>query len=249
MRCARAQASERASVGLCESRALRSQTMSRCFSSSVQAAIVVVMVVLAGGCATAPVHRPVGPPIGLNTFEVGAGAHGVLTEKEIGGGGNAWAVYQFVDRVDLIIRGHGAELFPLPGVDQEEDLIFGGSAGIRYRFPVFKTTEVGIELLGDYLHIGPISKPERFISGIVGFAASEEAFPGVWVYTDIEIGLAVPLQDQTGLPFAGFVEVPIGVAWQPLDWLVIMGEAGAFSPEVADGRPAGYLSISTAFHF
>src|SRR5690349_5292776 len=65
------------------------------------------------GCATAPVHRPIGPPIGAHALEAGVGGHGIISQDHIGGGGSTWGLYQFIDRADVLVRAHAAELVAL----------------------------------------------------------------------------------------------------------------------------------------
>jgi hypothetical protein len=216
-------------------------------SSFVVVGLAALLAFTAAGCVTAPVMRPVGPPP-VTTFETGVGAEGIVTQDSAGIGGILWGNASFTDGADIILRGHAAQVFPLEG-NGEQSTIAGGSAGVRLRFPIFPGTQFGVELLGDYLRIGPPSAVQRFASAIVGFSAAEEALPGLWLYTNVQLGLAVPLHANPTAPFQGIVEIPFGIVWSPVDWFMLIGEFAAFAPEIQNQRAGLVGTVGAGFRF
>jgi len=123
-----------------------------------------------------------------------------------------------------------------PGID----VLAGGSAGIRGRYRFSPTLMLGGEALVDYQ--ARTASGEHLIAGIVGFPVAEQAAPGLWVYTNPSIGLAIPLHDNPVAPFFGFQEIPLGVVWQPAPWLLVVGEGGFALP-----LNGGYGGVAVAF--
>ncbi len=198
------------------------------------------------GCATAPFFRPQGPPLDDKNFEIGVGPHAMFGQKEMGVGGGAWMHAEIVDDVELVARGHAADFFRYDGAPDPTDtanridVLFGGSAGIRGRYRFSETLMLGGEALVDYqMRTG---SGEHLIAGIVGFPVAEQAAPNVWVYTNPSIGLAIPLHENPTAPFFGFQEIPLGIVWRPLPWLLVVAEGGFALP-----LNGGYGGAAVAF--
>ncbi len=202
----------------------------------------VAMLALLGGCATAPFYRPMGPPMDNDVVECGIGAHADFGSDQMGVGTAGWLQAQVLPDFELVLRGHGTDFFSYAGTGQPfDDVLFGGSAGIRGIYHFSPTLLLGGEALVDYeQRTGP--EHEQLVSGIVGIPVAEAATPDLWVYTDISLGIAVPLNRDAAVPFFGFQEIPLGVAWRATPWLLVVGEGGVSLP--VNG---GYVGVAAAF--
>lgn len=199
------------------------------------------------GCATAPFFRPQGPPLDDKSFEIGVGPHAMFGRTEMGVGGGAWMHAEaWTEDIELVARAHAADFFRYDGQRDPNDdaspidVLYGGSAGLRGRYRFNETLMLGGEALIDFQ--SRTGSGEHLIAGIVGFPVAERAAPGFWVYTNPSIGLAIPLHDNPIAPFFGFQEIPLGVAWQPMDWLLVVGEGGFSLP-----LNGGYGGVAVAF--
>jgi hypothetical protein len=198
----------------------------------------------ASGCATAPFFRPQGPPLNDRVAEVGVGAHAAFGRDRMGVGTGGWLHAQVMPDVELVLRGHGTDFFRYDGAGRPlDDLLAGGSIGLRGRYRYSPTLLLGGELLLDY-QARTGESDEQLLSGIFGIPVAEEAAPGLWVYTNISLGIAVALHDNPAVPFFGFQEIPIGLSWQATDWLVIAAEGGFSLP-----LNGGYAGAAAAFRF
>lgn len=214
--------------------------------------VVVVVCCFFGGCASAPMYRPVSPPLDDKSFEAGAGVHGVIGEDVGGVGSAAWVQGQVAKDVMLVARGHFTELFPYKGVKGLlNDVQFGGAAGLRGIYRISDDLVLGGEGLADYqqLTTSADGNTEYFISGIAGFPIAERALPNLWVYVEPQLGAGYRfITDVDGayvdadVPFSGFMECPIGVVWQPVDWATVVVEGGFALPFTG-----GYLGAGAAF--
>lgn len=197
------------------------------------------------GCATAPFFRPMGPPLtDRQVVEAGIGPHVAFGREQMGVGTGAWFHTQVMPDVDLVLRGHGTDFFRYDGAGKPfADVLGGGSIGIRGRYRYLPTLLLGGELLLDY-EARSGENDEQLLSAIFGIPVAEEAAPGLWVYTNISLGVAVALHPDPLVPFFGFQEIPLGVAWQPTDWLVVVAEGGVSLP-----LNGGYGGAAAAFRF
>jgi hypothetical protein len=186
----------------------------------------------------------VGPPIGDKNVEMGVGIHGMIGKDQGGAGTVLWTADQVAPGFDVVARGHFAGLFNInpSAKSKSPDAVFGGNLGVRYRYPFTKTLLGGAELSLDYQQQGDFNTGTRLVSGIFGIPVAEQAFEGVWVYTQLNLGVAVPLQPNPPAPFFGFFEVPIGVAWQATPWLLVLAEGGTSIPVTG-----GYFGLACAF--
>jgi hypothetical protein len=191
------------------------------------------------GCATAPAYRPVGPPMLDAVFEGGVGVHGIAG-AEYGGGGTAlWATGQLTRDVALIARAHVADGVRWDGT--ASTLQWGASAGFRGTYVLRPSLLVGGDVSVDYLQLATSDGTlQQFASGIAAFPVAEEALPGLWVYVQPAIGAGFRFGD-VDVPFGGFTEMPIGVAWRALPWLLIVGEGGLSLP-----FSGGYVGVGAA---
>ena len=210
-------------------------------SHGARAVAAVACLLLASGCATAPFFRPMGPPLNDRVFEIGTGAHAMFGREEAGVGTGAWMHAEVVDDVELVGRGHFTEFIRYDGKDTAfDDVLTGGSLGLRGRYRYTETLLLGAEALVDYQ--ARTGSGQHLLAGIVGIPVAEQALPGFWVYTNISLGLAVPLHDNPDVPFFGFQEIPLGFAWQPADWILVVGEGGFALP-----LNGGYGGVAVAF--
>lgn len=194
-------------------------------------------------CVTAPVHRPIGPPIGDRTAELGIAPGAMFGEDEMGVGASGWAAWQVHPEIDIIARGFGSDVFTYDGnTPLASDVLAGGGLGLRGRYTLFPNLLVGAEAFIEYNQRTGGAVPERLVTIIGGVPVAEEAFPGFWVYTDIQLGLAIPLQKDPRGPFFGIQEIPLGVAWQVTPWFMLVAEGGFAVP--VNG---GYGSVGVAF--
>lgn len=209
----------------------------------------VLFVAACAGCATAPVLLPAAP-LGAASVQAGAGAlvEGGSTLPagaevggdrasyvELGGGGTGFVDVALPYDLHVVASGHGAYLRALdPSVAIPQRFVGGGRGGVRWVKP----------LLGDHLYIGgeamvgyltstgfSPSSTTHWVTASVGMPVAEAApIPGLFVYTDAVLGIAVPLHPRSATPFIGFFELPLGISWQVLPWLVLVAEGGLSSP-------------------
>ena len=208
--------------------------------------VVVMMTLgLVSGCASAPAYRPVGPPMGNAGFEGGGGVHGVVGQDRAGVGTGFWVTGQVAKDILLVARAHGTELFPYQGGEGGllSDVQYGGSAGFRGVFALEEDLLLAGEITIDYLELRDSRNnlSQQFVSGVLSFPVAEQAFPGFWVYVQPTLG-AGPRFGDVSEPFSGFLEVPMGVAWQAAPWAVVVAEGGFAIPFTG-----GYFGIAGAF--
>lgn len=192
-------------------------------------AAAVALALALAGCATSPFFRPVGPPT-EHAVQAGAGGFALAGLEEAGFGGSAFGALRVVEGGHLLLGGDAGWLRALDAdLDPQNRLLYGGRIGGRYMRPLLgDSLWVGAEALLDYhASTGGLTRaPQHTISGVVGLPVVERLLPGVWVYTDLSLGVAIPLHDDAVAPFFGFFEAPLGVAWEALPWLVVVGEGG-----------------------
>lgn len=206
--------------------------------------VVVAALGMAQGCATAPMYRPVSPPLDDKAFEAGAGVHGIVGQDTGGVGVAGWMQGQVAKDIALVARGHFTDLFPYRGGGGLfADTQFGGAGGLRGTFRISEDLTLGGEVLADFQQITSSvdGTTQTFISGIAGFPVAERALPNLWVYVEPQLGAGYRFGD-VAEPFSGFVECPIGVAWQPADWATVVIEGGFAIPFTG-----GYLGIGGSF--
>ena len=184
------------------------------------------------GCAYAPAYRPIGPPLDDKVFEAGIGAHGVIGQDLAGGGTSGWMQTQIAKDVSVVARGHFTQTLPWRGGGGFlQDAPFGGGLGLRGSYRAFDDLYFGGELLLDYTQFRSSAEGTvgHFLSGAFGFPVAERALPDLWVYVEPTIGAGWRFGD-VDVPFGGYMEVPIGVAWRPKPNLMVVGEAGFAIP-------------------
>lgn len=214
----------------------------------VVAIVAVVAIGALGGCATAPMYRPISPPLDQKTFEAGAGVHGIVGQDIAGVGTAAWMQGQVAPDVALVVRGHFTDLFPYRGGGGLlQDTQFGGAGGLRGTYRISEDLILGGEVLADYqqLRSSVNGSTQHFVSGVAGFPVAERALPNLWIYVEPQIGAGYRFCEGECAdvpPFGGFVEAPIGLAWQPADWAVVVVEGGFAIPFTG-----GYLGIGGSF--
>jgi hypothetical protein len=207
-----------------------------------------LLVVVVEGCASAPQFRAVAPPMTDDQHvELGVGTHGILgpivsTPQLAGGGLDGWVVVPLMPNLDITARGHGAALFALPKSGVTNTSLWGGSAGLRGHFNITDTLLGGGEAMIDYQQQGDFNTGVRYVSGIVGAPFAEKAFDNFYVYTELLLGLAIPVYPGSKVPFFGFSEFPLGVAWKLNDSLVLQAEGGASIP-----FNGAYFGVAAAF--
>lgn len=212
-------------------------------AGAVAMAVLVVTLVTTSGCATAPYFRPAAPPFQGKGVEVGVGPYAAFGREEMSVGSAAWVQAEVLPDVQLLMRGHGADLFRYDGqTDAFSNVLTGGAVGIRGLSSYFPTLRIGAEGMLDYQFQNE-NGPRHYISGIVGLPVAEQATKDVWVYTNITVGISIPLQDDVA-PFFGITEIPMGVSWQATDWLIVVGEGGYSIP-----LNGGYGGVAAAFRF
>lgn len=191
-----------------------------------------------------PMYRPVSPPMGEHMFEVGLGTHAMFNKTEMGVGASTWGDIQVHENVDLVGRAGAVDIFSYDGSTPAfHDVLWSASGGVRGHTLLLDTLTVGGEALIDYQQRTG-SADAQYLSGIFGVPLAEQAVPGLHVYTEILMGLAVPLQKNAPQPFFGFQEFPIGLVWEATPWMLVVAEGGFAIP--IDG---GYAGVAAAFRF
>jgi hypothetical protein len=210
-------------------------------SSALLTAAVVAVVGGVASCASAPVYRPVGPPMGDRGFEGGLGVHGVVAQDVVGGGSVAWMSGQVAKDIFVVGRGHVTNVLPWDG-RTGGTIQVGGAGGLRGMYALRPELLIGAELDVDYLQLTSAADGtnQMFVSGVFSFPVAEKAFENAWVYTQPTIGAGYRFGD-VDAPFAGFTEIPIGFAWQLQPWLVVVGEGGLCIP-----FSGGYFGVGAA---
>lgn len=206
-------------------------------------ALLPAVVALVGvGCASSPALRPPAPLMGDKVVEAGIGPHAAFGRENMAVGASAWVSGEVADGVSLFVRGSTADFFSYQG-DQGplDDVLASGGGGVRWIGRFMDNLVLGAEGLIEYeQRTGPRS--EQLVTAAFGIPVAEKAAEGLWVYTDVQLGIAVPLvQDDRG-PFFGFQEIPLGLAWQPTEWMLVVGEGGLYLP-----LAGGYGAVAVAF--
>ncbi len=216
-----------------------------------------IVVVASSGCAYAPAFRPVGPPLLEQNLEAGVGGVAVVGQEQAGGGMAAWVTGRVARDLLLVGRGHVTEALPLAqgstsgGLRQDQARQWGGAVGLRGLFDIRPGILAGGELALDYTQFSSFaatqtaaaasSSLQHFLSLTASLPVAEEVFPDVFVYVTPTLGAGYRLGD-VDIPFGGYVEAPIGVAWRLRPWLVVMGEGGVSLP-----FSGGYLALGAGF--
>ena len=206
--------------------------------------VVVVAAVALVGCASAPMYRPVSPPMNDKVFEAGAGVHGVVGEDVAGAGTSVWVQGQLTKDILVVARGHATDVFPYKGgAGFFDNVQFGGAGGLRGTYRISDDLHFGGEVLVDYQQISSSlsDTTQYFVSGIAGFPVAERALPNVWVYVEPQLGAGYRFGD-VDAPFSGFLECPLGVVWQASDSVLVVVEGGFAIPFTG-----GYLGVGGAF--
>jgi len=204
----------------------------------------VLLVAGLGACASAPMYRPVSPPLDDRSFEAGAGVHGVVGQDVAGVGTAAWMQGQVAKDIMLVARGHFTDLFPYRGGGGVfRDVQLGGAAGLRGTYRISEDLVMGGEALIDYQQVSSSvdGTTQYFVSGVAGFPVAEKALDNVWVYVEPQLGAGFRFGDVSE-PFSGFMECPIGVAWKVNDWALVVVEGGFAVPFTG-----GYLGVGGSF--
>lgn len=217
------------------------------YASSVRHLLGLALLLSVVGCANAPAYRPIGPPMNEKAFEAGVGVHGVVGQDVGGIGAGAWVVGQVAKDIFLVARGHHTELIPYRGYQGVFlDSQFGGSGGFRGLYRLSEDLFIGGEVTADYLSLRSSvdGSQEHFVSGVASFPVAERAFENFWFYVQPTVGAGYRFayNKEVDVPFSGFMEVPIGVAWKANDSLVVVGEGGFAIPFTG-----GYLGLALAW--
>ncbi len=189
-------------------------------------------------------YRPISPPMDDRVFEGGAGVHGVVGQDAAGVGTSAWLQGQVSKDVFVVARGHFTDLIPYGGGGGLlQDTQWGGAGGLRGVYQMSADLHLGGEALLDYQQISSSvdGTTQYFVSGIVGLPVAEMALPELWVYVEPSLGAGYRFGDVRE-PFSGFLECPIGVAWRPAPWALVVLEGGFAIP-----FSGGYLGVAGAF--
>src|SRR5438132_1498414 len=84
------------------------------------------------------------------------------------------------------------------------------AAGVRASYVISPTLVIGGEALGGYEQRAGAAagnQAESLVFGTVGMPVAEAATPDIWVYTDITLGIAIPLEKSATAPFFGINEI------------------------------------------
>ncbi|HEY4223802.1 MAG TPA: hypothetical protein VGO62_20740 [Myxococcota bacterium] len=190
------------------------------------------------------------------SLEAGVGAHGEFGQDTMGVGSDLWleanllgaGSYEGWGAVQLVARGSATSLFPYSGAGAPlGDVLAEGTAGVRASYAVTPTFYLGGEILGGYEQRTGI-KGEQTIVASLGMPVAEQATPDIWVYADPTIGLLARLDGDPcshGIPFCGYTEVPLGVAWRINPMVMVMAEGGLSLPV----QPGGYGALALSLRF
>lgn len=180
--------------------------------------------------------------MGSAVVEAGIGPHAAFGRESMAVGTSAWVSGKVGDGVSLFVRGSAADFFPYQGGQAPlGDVLASGGGGVRWTSRYLPHLVLGAEGMIEYeQRSGPNAEQLAILTA--GMPVAEEAFEGLWAYTDVQLGIAVPLIEDPRGPFFGYVEVPLGLAWQPAPWLLVVGEGGLFLP-----LSGGYAAVAVAF--
>jgi hypothetical protein len=209
-------------------------------------------VVACAACATTPAYRPVAPLLTPNQpMDASIGVHGVVGSDAWGIGSTAAVTRAITDDVHIWARGHGTQFFPYRSkTTLGADAQFGGSAGVRGVYRPMATLLLGGEVSLDYLEQRTSTggsdggaTTQRFVSAVIGFPVAEEALPDLFLYVVPTAGAGYRFNDKN-VPFAGFVEMPLGASYRLREWLVVVAEGGFAIP-----FNGGYGGVSLSFRW
>lgn len=201
-----------------------------------------LVVALSGACASSPSLRPAAPIMGDNVVEGGIGPHVAFGRESMAVGTTAWVTGEVSEGVSVFVRGSAADFFSYQG-DQAplDDVLASGGGGLRWTGRYFDDLILGAEGLVEYeQRTGPAA--EQLVTAAFGIPVAEQATEGLWVYTNLQLGIAVPLATDNRGPFFGFQEIPLGIVWQATDWMLVVGEGGIYLP-----LAGGYGALAVAF--
>jgi hypothetical protein len=181
--------------------------------------------------------------------DVGVGLHGMGAADQAGGGAAGWVQVQVMPNVQAFGRGHGTLMQPFSGAHSVgSNHQWGAGVGVRGTYPVFNTLLLGGELSIDYLAQkrsiqdgNNVDTTAHFVSAAFGFPVSEEALPGLSFFVTPTIGAGFRFGD-VDVPFAGFMEAPVGVSWALRDNMVLVAEGGFAIP-----YRGGYGGVALSF--
>ncbi len=193
-------------------------------------------------CASAPGFRPAAPAMGSAVVEAGIGPHAAFGRESMAVGTSAWVSGEVAEGIDVFVRGSGADIFPYQGAQAPfADVLASGGAGVRWTSTYLDGLVLGAEGMAEYeQRTGPSAAQLVVLTG--GMPVAERVVDGLWAYTDVQLGLAVPLYAGAPAPFFGYAEVPLGLAWQVTPWLVVVGEGGVYLP-----LAGGYGALAVGF--
>lgn len=195
--------------------------------------------------------------MGDRTGEAGVGLTSVIGQDTGGVGTAAWLTSRLAKDIFFVGRAHVTDAVPLDTGDlvssSRRARQWGGAVGVRGLYELRPGLLGGGELTLDYTQFsstidaagGSLASPglQHFVSGVAAFPVAEEAFAGGWVYLQPAIGAGYRFGD-VDVPFGGFLELPVGFAWQPEPWLVVLGEGGVSLP-----FNGGYFAAGAAIRF
>ena len=197
---------------------------------------------LTAGCASAPTFRPAAPLMGDKSVEAGIGPHAAFGRESMAVGTSAWVTGEVVDGVDVFVSGSASDFFSYQGAQAPfDDVLASGGGGVRWTGRYLEHLIMGAEGTVEYEQRTG-SAAEQLVAASFGMPVAEQAAEGLWAYTDIRLGIAVPLATDNRGPFFGFTEIPLGLAWQATDWMLVVGEGGLYLP-----LAGGYGAVAVAF--
>jgi hypothetical protein len=189
--------------------------------------------------------------------EAGVGVDGVFGQDRGGLGTAGWVTGRVAQDLFVVGRAHvtDAVAWDAPGglLSEQRARQWGGAVGVRGLYELRPGLLGGGELTLDYTQFSSNvddvgnatvdATTQQFVSGVAAFPVAEEAFRDGWVYVQPAIGAGYRFGD-VDVPFGGFFELPIGFAYKPLPWLVVLGEGGVSLP-----FNGGYVAAGAAFRF
>jgi hypothetical protein len=195
--------------------------------------------------------------MGDRVMEAGMGINGVFGQDRGGAGLSGWLTGRVAKDLFVVGRAHATDAVPWDATGgafgPQRSRQWGGAVGVRGLYEVRPGLLGGGELTLDYTqfssNVDDAGNPaaeatmQHFVSGIAAFPVAEQAFHDGWVYVQPAIGAGYRFGD-VDVPFGGFFELPIGFAWQPTPWLVVLGEGGVSLP-----FRGGYVAAGAAFRF
>ena len=189
--------------------------------------------------------------------EAGVGGAGIFGQERGGAGTAAWVTGSIAKDLFVVGRAHVTDAVPWDAAGgffgEQRSRQWGGAVGVRGLYELRPGLLGGGELTLDYTNFTSNvdgtgkatvdATSQHFVSGVASFPVAEEAFADGWVYVQPAIGAGYRFGD-VDVPFGGFFELPIGFAWKPLPWLVVLGEGGVSLP-----FNGGYVAAGAAFRF